>query len=268
MNNVGVIFRRTLRDSRRSMLGWGIGLALLAFYVTVVYPQIEGLEELNQLLGNPVFQAIIPDLDEIDYTTPEGFLALEFFSWAPLILAVFGVMFGLGIVAGEEDRGTLDVLLSTPVPRWRVIVEKFAALIVVVLLIFAITSVGFLAALAVTPQLEIPLLQVAGGVVNMLPVTLLMAALALCFSTLLRSRGQAGGLTAAIIVASYFLNSLPAMASGDLEKLRYLSFYYYYDALTTLTDGIVWGNFLLLTAIAAVLLGLAIFFFERRDLAV
>ncbi len=268
MNNMGVIFRRALRDSRRSILGWGLGLALLAFYVTVVYPQIEGLDELNQLLENPVFQAFIPDMEEIDYTTPGGFLALEFFSWAPLILAVFGVMFGLGIVAGEEDRGTLDVLLSTPVPRWRVIVEKFAALIVVVVLIFGLTFVGFLAALAVTPQLEIPLLLVAGGVVNMLPVTLLMAALALCLSTLLRSRGQAGGVTAAIIVASYFLNSLSAMAGGEMEKARYLSFYYYYDALATLTDGIVWGNFLLLTAVAAALLGLAVFFFQRRDLLV
>ncbi|MBN2471769.1 MAG: ABC transporter permease subunit, partial [Anaerolineae bacterium] len=209
------------------------------------------------------------DMGELDYTSPEGFLGIEFFSWAPLVLAVFGVTFGGAIVGGEEERGTLDVLLSTPIPRWQVIVEKAAAFVVALAVILIASGASIVIAVAITPDLSIDTGRIAAGMLNMFPTLLLMTVLALFLTTVLRSRGRAGGIAAGIIAASYFINSFASMAdSGILKALQRLSFYSYYSPFTVLTDGIHWGNFALLMVVTIVLFGLSLFFFERRDLSV
>ncbi len=269
MNKLGIIFRRTLIDYRKSIFWWGVGIGVLAMYVIVVFPLISEFEQFNELLDSPVFKALIGDAEGLDWTSPEGFLGIEFFSWTPLVLAVFAVLFGLNIVGGEESRGTLDVLLSTPIPRWRVIVEKFASYFVALLLINLISWIGMLVGILVTPDFDLPWLKVAAGVVNMMPPLMLMAALALFLTTVLPARAQAGGITAAIITASYFINSFAEMADSSLLKaLQTLSFYKYYAPLTVMTQGVNWGYFALLTVVTVTLFGLSIYFFERRDISV
>jgi len=270
MSHTGTIFRRTVYDHRRSILWWSIGIGVLAFYVTVIFPMIAEFEQFNELLENPLFSAILGDMGDLEYTTPEGFLGIEFFSWAPLVLAIFAVMFGLGIVGGEEDGGTLDLLLSTPIPRWRIIIEKSAAFLVALVIILAVSALAMIGAVLITPGLAgIDLGKIVVAMINVIPTVGLMMTLALCLSTMMRSRGQAGGVAAAIIVASYFINSFADMAgSGLLKTLQQFSFYKYYAPFRVLIDGVQWGNFLLLTVVGLALLGLALVFFQRRDLAV
>lgn len=268
-NNLGVIFRRTLYDNRRGILWWSIGMGLMGFYVTVVYPLISEFEEINELLENPIFAALLGDSSQLDYLSAEGFLGIEFFTFAPLILAVYAVIFGAGIVGGEEERGTLDILLSTPVPRWQLIVEKFTAFVVALVVILFASGLGIMLAVWFTADLSIAVDKVAWAVVNMIPTLLVMTTLALFLTTTLRSRGQAGGIAAGIIVASYFINSFAEMAeNGILRSIQRISFYNYYSPMTALTQGVNWGNFALLMGLAIALFAGSLYFFERRDLSV
>ncbi|MCA9914129.1 MAG: ABC transporter permease subunit [Anaerolineae bacterium] len=269
MNNTGVIFRRTLYDNRRGILWWGLGIGVVAFYVVVVYPMIEGLTEIRTLMESPAFQFIIGDIGEIDYTSPTGFLGIEFFTWVPLILGVYAVLFGINITGGEEARGTVDILLSAPVRRWQVIIEKFLAYLTALLGILAISTIGIVIGAVMTPALEISMGSLVLGMLNTLPTLLLIAALALFLTTILSTPGQAGGIAAAIIVASYFLNSLASMAASPLiNRLQDLSFFKYYAPFEVLSRGIQWGNFLGLLAAGGILLLLAIVFYQRRDIYV
>ena len=95
MKNTGVIFKRVLKDSRTVILGWGIGLAAYAIFTVIIYPFVQDFEELNQMLEIPVMQAILGD-KAADLTSPGGFLGNYFFLMMPLIMAVFGVFYGLG----------------------------------------------------------------------------------------------------------------------------------------------------------------------------
>jgi ABC-2 type transport system permease protein len=49
---------------------------------------------------------------------------------APLLLLIFAIGVGARTLAGEEREGTLELVLATPVPRWRLVPETFAALAV------------------------------------------------------------------------------------------------------------------------------------------
>ena len=264
----GVVFRRALRDWRGGILGWGVGFAALAAMVGTFYPLINTLEGLNEvvmrMLENPLIRAFAGDVE--DMTSAEGFLATKFFTTAPLILAIYMVTLGLSIVAGEEERGTLDILLSTPVPRWRVVVEKFAALGVAALAVLGMCYLGLVGIRAVTPELQVVSpWRLAEGVLSMLPALLLMAALTLLLSTVLRSRAMAGGVAAGIIVGSYFVSTLASLAPEVLGALSRASLFSYYRPQEVLRHGMAWGDFVLLSAVAALFFGLGVVFFQRRD---
>lgn len=269
MRSKGVIFKRTLLDNRRSMFWWSFGLGLMGLYVVVAYPFIEGMEDFAKVMDSPIFKAILGDIGELNWTTPEGFLGIELFSWIPLIFAVYAVMFGIGITGSEESNGTADILLSTPTPRWQLIVEKFLAYIVAVFVILGASVIAMWVAMLFTPEMQSVSIVMLWGMLNMIPPMLLIAALALFLATVLPSPGQAGAISAAIIAASYFLNSLADMTNSSVMKaLQNLSFYKYYSPFTVLIDGINWGNFGLIVGVSAILFVLSIYFYERRDLYV
>ena len=81
--------------------------------------------------------------DAAQLATPAGFLDFGFFSYMMLVLAAYAVIAGLSVTANEEDRGIMDVLLSLPIPRWRLVVERFLAYALILVLILVLT---FLAA--------------------------------------------------------------------------------------------------------------------------
>ena len=122
------LFGKTLRDQRWSLLGWSIGLVALSFYLLYVYPFINRAGELLKVLDNlpPVIKNLIGKNNFL--ATPEGFLNLQPFSiLAPLLFIIFAIAKGSDATAGEEERGTLDLLLANPLQRWQVVMEKFLA---------------------------------------------------------------------------------------------------------------------------------------------
>ena len=70
-----------------------------------------------------------PSAANVDYISAAGYLGSELFSFmVPLLLLIAAVGAGARAIAGEEERGTLDLLLANPVSRRRLVLEKLAAL--------------------------------------------------------------------------------------------------------------------------------------------
>ena len=262
----GVIFRRTLRDARKAILGWGILCGLMGLWVGVFYPAVSDiLASMSSLLENPFIKGLVGDVS--DFTTPAGWVGTKFLIMLPLLLAVYSALFNNNATAGEEDRGTMDLVLTTPTPRWRLIVEKSAAFVVASLLILVQASLGLMAAILITPSLTIPVGIVFPAFLNVLPMMLLLGAVALLLGTILRSRQMAMGIAAAFIVGSYFLDTLASLSdSAFVKALQLLSPFHYFDGPTALHDGLHVVMFVAFTAIALVLLILSMYAFQKRDL--
>ena len=59
-----------------------------------------------------------PSAAQVDYSSAAGYLGIELFSlMVPLLLLVAAIGTGAGTIAGEEERGTLELLLANPVSR-------------------------------------------------------------------------------------------------------------------------------------------------------
>ena len=64
-------------------------------------------------------------------STPLGYLQIELMSFmAPILVILYAVMAGSAAVAGEESRRTLDLLVTAPVSRRRIVIEKAIAMVV------------------------------------------------------------------------------------------------------------------------------------------
>lgn len=262
----GTVLRQALRDQRRAVLAIGISGALLAFWVVAAFPMFKDFEFLNQFLEIPFFSAILGDVG--DYTTPQGFIGSEFFGFMPLFLAFYTVYVGLSIFSTDENTGRLDVLLSTPLPRWQLLVEKSLAVIVNYLVVLAVMFAGFVVALALSTDVDISLLRLGEGVLNLLPIMLLMTMLPLLLAVALRRVGHVAGVAGVIIIASWLVTSLSDLAPDVLGRVQALSMFTYYNSYSVLVDGLRLGDLVVLMVISAVMFALSLVLFQRRDLSV
>jgi len=124
------VFLKSLRDQRRSLCWWLVGVAALSIFTVLFYPSIAddpAFDEMLERLPEALSRAMLGDVK--DLTSPEGYLNSQLFVFMiPLVLMVFTVGKGTGGIAGEEEKGTLELLLSYPISRWRLVVDKFLAM--------------------------------------------------------------------------------------------------------------------------------------------
>jgi ABC-2 type transport system permease protein len=256
------LFLKTLRDLQGQILGWGIGAGSLGLLVLVLYPpfkdQMGAMIELFKSYP-PALSAFFGDMTRLSEF--DGWLNIEFFSWVPPILAVFAVSVGTGLIAGEEEKGTLDLLLSQPIRRWRVVVEKFAAFAVATLLICLLIGGALL--IGETGNLDGLLL----ATMDIVPITLASGTLALMASVVLRSRRLATTVGIVVAIGSWFLESL-GKTVDVLEPYRPLALFHYYTGGDVMIRGLNLGNVGVLLGLTILFLAIALFAFQRRDIAV
>jgi ABC-2 type transport system permease protein len=251
----------TLRLQRRSALIWGLALGLYSAAIVATFPTFGAAEQMDQLVQ--MYPEGMREAFNIeDMGTPEGFLDSQVFSLAPLALAFFPILACAGAIAGAEERGTLDVLLGNPLPRWQLVAGTFLATAISLLAIVAV--VGLLTyGTAELFEVDLPLLTTAEAVLNLWPVCLFFGGLALLCSALFHRRALAVALPAGVLFAAYLADVLGEV-SDDLEDLRPASVFYYYGS--AIKDGIDWGNFAGLALATLFLALLAALAFSRRDI--
>jgi ABC-2 type transport system permease protein len=261
------VLLKTLRDLRWPTLWTGLGMAALGFYFMWLYPAIGKMFDLQSMLDKfpPALKALVGG-SLIDVSTPTGFLNMELFPlMLPLILGGFAVAVASGATAGEEARGTMDVLLSEPVQRWRVVTDKAVALSIATIVVAAALFVGLVAGAAVAGT-SLALDKVVAGLVSGTLLGLAWAGIALALAAFSGNRALAVGLTAALLVVTYFVNAMAPLVDV-LDRIKVISPFYYYIGGDPIRNGLNVGHAAVLAAIAVAGFVVALVSFERRDLA-
>lgn len=101
------------------------------------------------------------------------------------------------------------------------------------------------------------------------PTVLVVLACTILAASVIRRRNSAATVAAVFVVVGYVLDLIGRATQGTFfEQLRAVSYYSYYDSIGTMMNGIAWGNQLVLLVVAGIMLGLAVWAFERRDVGV
>lgn len=263
---LGSVFAKSLRDLRRSFAWWSLGLVGYVALIAAVYPTIRDNPDLNELVESypEALKAFIAFGGQLDFTSAAGYIGSELFSFMiPALFLVASVGNGAGSIAGEEERGTLDLLLSAPLSRTRVAVEKVGAMCaevaglgVVLWLALWIGSRAF--------GMDISAGHLGAAVVVLVVLAAAYGSIAFMIAAATGRRTLAVGATVALAVAAYLVNTLASLVDA-LEPFQKISPFYHYAAGDPLRRGLdPWHTlFLLVVGGAAAVVGVALF--ARRD---
>src|SRR5712692_2314264 len=265
------VWSKTLREYRIAILGWGIGLGLLLFaeFASAATLDPTSLSSVGQLA-----KMIRLFGDPLAFTTPAGYVTFRDFGiFLPILLSIWTVLAGARLLRGEEERGSLDVLLSTPRSRLRVLLEKIAALSTALVLIALLIVTGGVAGEA-SAHTTVDLTGMVLAVLNLVLLALLFGLLALFLSQVLSSRAAAAGWAGLLLALSYVLDGTGHIVENTLwvQWLQHLSPFFYYHAskpllpLYTPTHGFNPGACLLLLALSIVFALASMPIFARRDI--
>ncbi len=259
--NVAIV-RRSLRALRWHITWYGVGLAAYAALIVLLYPTFRDFlddaqypEEFLQFFGG----------EGADLSSPAGFLTTEYFSLAPVIMLIYAVVAGTGMLAGDEGRGTLEVLLAQPISRTRLFASRAVALLLGAVLICVVNVLGWLVSVPFVDLEGVSLLEVMLATFAVLPVLAFFGGLAMLVGAVAPSRAMAAGILAAVVIAVYLLASF-AQTVEALAWTERVNPYWYSDASRVLTDGVVWWHQLVLLAGAAALFALGGLAFAGREI--
>jgi ABC-2 type transport system permease protein len=201
------VYLKSLRDQRWALLGWGIGVVALVLAEAAVWPTLRDMRELDKLLES--YPQAMRDLFDLDaMSTGTGFMNAELFTlMMPMLFIIFGVSRGARTVAGDEEAGTLDAVLVTPMSTRRLVVEKFGAL-ATSLAILGTVLVLVLLASSVVFGLGIGLSDAFSGALAMVLLGVEYGAIALAVGAATGHRSVALAVSGAAAVAGYVLYAL------------------------------------------------------------
>src|SRR5690242_137920 len=258
------IYLKTLRDYRIAILGWSVGMGLV---------MVELAAAVGSLLSTPTAHQVLVSLassyawnaDPVAVDTVGGYSTWKIGIFI-LLITVWPLLACSRMLRGEEERGSLDVLLSQPRGRIRVALEKLAAvwtaLLLMGLLIGLITFAGgqkFNADYSLADSLLFGL--------NITLICGVFGSLALLISQFTQERGTAAGVTGGLLVVFIVLDMVHRVIPGTDWISRFSPVYYYNLSKPLIPSyGTNPGVMLGLLALSVLLSGIAIWLFARRDI--
>lgn len=263
---VTAIARHTLVQRSRSLLAWTLGLALITVMQLAIYPSMASSGDALQEYVDAWPEALREAFGLADYSTGAGYLNTELFSMMlPLVLIGVALAAGAAATAGEEEQGTLELLLGAPVRRSTVLAGKLVAMAASV----GIASTAFVVTLIVGA----PLVDLSIGSSYVLAATLMLALLAILFGAvglllgaLSGHRAVALGAGFGLAIAAYLLNVLAPLADW-LEPWQSASPFEWALGDRPVFNGLAVGSVALIAAVAAAITAAAFAVFARRDIS-
>ncbi|MCL5093911.1 MAG: ABC transporter permease [Patescibacteria group bacterium] len=260
---------RTLKDKKNALFTYtSAALGFLLMYVAL-YPSIQKMdktyEDMAKMLPEGLMKAFGLDINTLG--TFEGYISTEFFSMVvPIMVIAFAVSFAGWAIAGEIEKGTVEILLAQPISRLKAFLSKYIAGFSYLALFIGVSI------LSVIPMAKIFDFSIKSG--NFLKVTgitflfgLAVYSLGVLFSSIFSEKGKVYLATSGILILMYVLNII-AVLKDNLKDLKYFSFFHYYNPSEVLVKGkIDWLGVWIFLLVAFVSTVLAAFWFKKRDIA-
>lgn len=258
-------FKHALGQRRGQVIGWAIGLALYGVLMVSFFDSIAGMEGFEEFVAGYPEEIMAFFGDMMRIATPEGYLDIYYFSYMTVIVGIFAVSAGAGLLVSDEERGILDLVLAHPVSRSGLFFGRVLAFAAALALIL---TVGWLSWVlpAQRTGMDLSWIEFLRPFLPLAGELLLFGTLALALSLLLPSGRMASMLTGGLLVANYLVIGLANINDKLKPIIKFTPLYYYQGGAAIEAIDWAWLGGLLIGAGLLVLL--AWWRFLRRDVRV
>ena len=260
------VFGKTLWDQRRVLAGWTIGVTAVGLLYAAFYPTINTPQMADVLDSFP--EGLLDMIGFTDVFSAAGYVGSTTFGLlGPALIVIMGAALGGAAIAGEEESGRLDLTLAHPVSRWSVTLQRFAALVVGMVVATTALWLGLVAISDLAQLGEIGVANLAAASLHLALLGTFFGALALAVGAATGRRGVVYAAVAVVGVGTFLGNNLGPTIEG-LAWLRDVSPFHYYSGGMPLRNGLqaVDAAVLIVASLALVIAGALVF--DRRDVAV
>ncbi|MFC1935860.1 ABC transporter permease subunit [Chloroflexota bacterium] len=253
------VFAKTIRDR---WLGWAIAvvsLTLVLLFGMSAYREID-LTVYTEL--PEAYRSLLGIGEDIDV----GGLAIGAIQgvYGALTLVAMALAMGASSIAGEERSGTMGLLLGNPKSRTHVLVSKAASMV----LLTALSSLvmwGVVYPMTAMLDVEIGGINVGALTLHMFVNALFYGFLATAIGAWTGSKGTASGVTAGVLVLSFFAVGLLPLVEGWEDVAKAFP-WYYFNSSEPVYNGVEWGHVGVLLAGSVAFAVAAVIGVNRRDL--
>lgn len=260
------LLRHTWRAYRVRLLVVTVGLSAWGSLMPIVYDSFGA--QVREVFESGLLPAQFAEFGGGDLFSLGGSVAIGVIHPIAVSLnLVFALGFATAAIAGERQRGTLEVLLSRPISRRRLYGTLALAALSFIGVAMAGLLAGVLGASALTGRLaelgigNVPLLWLNGVLLYGA-----LGAVALGASASFDRLTPAIGIGLAFVLVSYVFEVLGSLWP-DARGLQPYSLFHYFDAKTVLAGLADPRDLAILAGVIAVAVGYALVVFPRRDLA-
>ena len=269
---LGNLFIRNLRDQWKMLSVLSLAVGLFSSLIVFVFNSSRDTDLYAEFLANlPEPIKAFVGLEGVgSLIQVEQFVALGFFHPVFLTLFIaFVIALATSAISKEIEDGTIEILLSSPVRRRTIVLERFAMLLFAMFLMMAVSLLGTIGGLSFTGlRAEVEMKSCLFAAVNALCLFFCISGYTFFFSSFFSERGKALSWSVGITIFFYFLNYITNL----WEAVRFLepyTIFYYYDT----QDIFTWRELpvrdvsVLFSAGFLCLVG-SLIVFERRDITV
>jgi ABC-2 type transport system permease protein len=262
-------FFKGLRDQRRSLLIWMASVAGYVLMMCSLFPNIRksaaDMQDYIESMPEAFRKAFMGE--STDFGNAVTYLNGELFSFmTPLFVMIFAIGLAAAQIAGEEENGTLSLLLAYPLSRTRLLAQKYAVLVTGTAVLCGVHLATMLIANAAI-GLDMPAGDLIGAHVSLLLLGLAVATVAFATGAAAGKRGLTIAVGAAFGIVAYLLNIVAQLVEG-LFWMRRLSLFYYYGGAEPLRLGLRPAYAAVLLAVSVAAAVVAWLSFARRDVHV
>lgn len=263
------IYLREMKAHRAALIWWSLGMAALissgmAKYATY---QTAGQSITEVFATLPKAVLVVFGMQGFDLTKASGFFGVLFL-YIAVMAAIHATLLGASIVAKEERDRTSEFLFTKPVSRSSALTSKLLAGLTNVVIFNIATWVSSAFFVDYFSQGESVGNEVTLLMVGLLFLQLIFFSLGTLVAGVVR-RPKAAPSIATSIMFLMFLTAYLVNMSENLDFLKYLTPFKYFDALELLTEAQLDP---LYVGLSVLLIGLCVFgtyrFFGARDLGV
>lgn len=261
------IIRWTLWQRRWSIFWWALAVTAFIFINIIFYPtfrdQAGEFEKTFAQLPEGA-RALFSDTGE--FFSPVGYLSSQvFYLMAPLLIGILAISLGTSLIGREERDGTIELLLSRPVSRTRLLAAKAVAGLAIAAFIGLITSIATMVmSKLVDIAVPMPNILLAGLAATALAIS--FGAVAFMVTTLGRgARAASIGVATFVALLGYIVVSLAGIVEWLKWPAKALPFNYYHSA-EILRGTYDWSNMLFIAGVVIVCAIISWAAFRRRDI--